>query len=91
MRTTGYVLTGPITIGWIPRLLAWPPSYVSAAKTFRLHSPSQCTASYVGDSELVPTLSRRIPAYTEASVEFWNSTQRRLNLPTRHAPPAASF
>lgn len=84
-------MKGAFTIGLIPRLMAWPQSCVSAAKTFLLHCPPQCTASYVRDSELLPTLSRRILAYTEASVEFRNSTKTRLNLHTRYAPPAASF
>jgi hypothetical protein len=83
-------LKGAFTIGLIPRLLAWPQSCVSAAKTFLLHRLPQCTTSYVRGSELLPTLSRRIPAYAEASVKFCNSTKTRLNLHTRHAPPAAS-
>ena len=90
MRTAGYFLTGAFTIGLIPRLLAWPQSCVSAPKTFLLHRLLRCTASYVRGSGFLPTLSRRIPAYTEASVKFSNSTKTRLNLHTRHAPPAAS-
>ena len=90
VRTAGYFLKGAFTIGLIPRVLAWPHSCVSAAKILLLHCLPQCTASYVRGPEPLSSPSRRIPAYTEASVKFCDSTKTRLNLHTRHAPPAAS-
>jgi hypothetical protein len=90
MRTTRYLLIQSPTIVSVPCFLVRLPSCVSGHR-FRALNPLSCRSrplvsvmlSLFGPSQ---SASRRTPKL----VPSWNSTKRRLNLPTRHAPPAAS-
>src|SRR6185437_11233386 len=91
MRTTRYLLIQSQTIVSVPCFHARSHSCVSGHRCCALN-PSLCGSrslmfvmlSLFGTSQ---PASRRTPRLVPSR----NSTKRRLNLHTRHAPPAASF
>jgi hypothetical protein len=91
MRTTRYFLKQSQTIISVPCFLARLQSCVSGRSFNFLNRSAGASRRLMSDSELVRALSSRIPVYTEACSELWNSTKTRLNLHTRHVPPPASF
>ena len=91
MRTTRYLLIQSQTIVSVPCFLARLPSCVSGHR-FRALNPSSCRSRPLV-SVILSLFGPYQPAFrrTPKLVPSWNSTKRRLNLHTRHAPPAASF
>jgi hypothetical protein len=91
MRTTRYFIKQSVTIRAIPCVHARSQPCVSGNSCHFWNCPAStsCCLPAVILKPLRPSQSafRRTPKLAPA----WNSTKRRLNLHTRHAPPAASF